>query len=546
MKRVAAYCRVSTDRNDQLNSLESQRRYFQEQIERRPDWVLHDIYADEGVSGTSLRRRTRFADMMRDARAGLIDLILTKEVSRFSRNVLDTIACTRELRSLGVSVVFLCDAIDTSQPESELKLSLLGSLAQEESRRTSARVKWGQTQRMRAGVVFGGPLLGYDVKNGAISVEAEGAGLVREIFRRYVEERKGAPTIARELRETGEISSRGNCLWSAATVLKILKNEKYCGDLVQKKTCTPDFLTHEKKINRGQETLIRICGHHEPIVSRAVFEKAQEEMRRRAGKAVDKGRGNRYPLSGKLVCAVCGSSFRPRKRTGAGGPYVVWRCGKASDGGAAACTVGRQLRGERAIELIGSAVSDALSGWETAAEDLAAIFAGALDADGEAARLERGLRRADEKKRRAVDAYLSGALDRATFMQLIRRCREEIEACRTRLNALPELDTALRVKVAVSSVVSGEGAGERFLGSLLGRMTVFPDGRVEVALEGVSGRWTFALPPKKAKSRGKRGRISEFHSEISRMMRYNDTTIQGRYYHGKQTAGTRKKHFRHR
>jgi len=508
MKRVAAYCRVSTDQSDQLHSLESQRRYFREQIERHPDWTLHEIYADEGVSGTSMRHRERFADMMRDARSGLIDLILTKEVSRFSRNVLDTIACTRELKRLGVTVIFLCDAIDTSTPEAELKLSLLGSLAQEESRRTSARVRWGQTQRMRAGVVFGGPLLGYDVKNGAISIEPDGAEIVREIFRRYTEERKGAPTIARELREAGVLSSRGQCRWSAATVLKILKNEKYCGDLVQKKTFTPDYLTHEKKPNRGQEALICIRDHHEPIVSRALFKEAQAEMRRRAGREPGRGKGNRYPLSGKLVCAECGAFFRPRRREGARGPYVVWRCGRAASEGAAACGLGRQIREDTALSLLYGAVRDALSSWETAAEEVTSLLTEAAESAGEAAHWKRTLCRAEEKQRRAVDAYLAGALEKEALRQLVGECRETAAKCRAEIEARKSADVAY-VRDAVAAVASGEKADASFLACLLEKMTVFADGRIEVALTGAAGRWVF-LPEEKGKNLRKKRQEKRF------------------------------------
>ena len=199
MIRAAAYCRVSTDREDQANSFESQQRYFREYIGGRPDWELYRIYADEGVTGTSTRKRTAFNQMLRDARAGAFQLILTKEVSRFSRNILDTVACTRELRTLGVGVLFLNDGISTLEPDAELRLSILGSIAQEESRRTSSRVKWGQTRRMEQGVVFGRSLLGYTVKDGNLTVNPEEAELVRLIFHKYGVEKKGTTVIAREL-----------------------------------------------------------------------------------------------------------------------------------------------------------------------------------------------------------------------------------------------------------------------------------------------------------------------------------------------------------
>ena len=185
MIKVASYCRVSTDRDDQANSFESQQRYFKEYIDRQPDWELYQVYADEGITGTSTKKRAAFNRMIADAHLGKFHLILTKEVSRFSRNILDTITYTRELKALGVGVLFMNDGISTLEPDAELRLSIMGSIAQEESRKTSTRVKWGQTRRMEQGVVFGRSLLGYDVKDGCLTVNPEGAEIVRLIFYKY-------------------------------------------------------------------------------------------------------------------------------------------------------------------------------------------------------------------------------------------------------------------------------------------------------------------------------------------------------------------------
>ena len=269
MLQVAAYCRVSTDKEDQANSFEAQQRYFREYIQRQPDWELQGIYADEGFSGTSTNKRAEFNKMLHAAELGQIDLIVTKEVSRFTRNTVDALQITRELRRRGVGVLFLNDSLDTRTNDGELRLTIMSSFAQDESRRTSERSKWGQMRSMEKGVVFGGSLLGYDVIGGKMTVNPEGAEVVRLIFHKYLQERKGCSTIARELREAGILSSKGNCLWSSATVTKILKNEKYCGDLIQKKTYTPDYLTHEKKYNHGKEPLVELKDHHEPIIDRA-------------------------------------------------------------------------------------------------------------------------------------------------------------------------------------------------------------------------------------------------------------------------------------
>ena len=164
--KVAVYCRVSTDKEDQANSFESQKSYFEEYVEKQSGWELYRIYADEGISGTSTRKRTQFIKMIHDAYEGKFQRIITKEISRFSRNTEDTIKYTRELKNIGIGVLFLNDAIDTLDPDAELRLSIMASIAQEESRKTSSRVVWGQMRQMEKGVVFGQSMLGYDVEEG--------------------------------------------------------------------------------------------------------------------------------------------------------------------------------------------------------------------------------------------------------------------------------------------------------------------------------------------------------------------------------------------
>ena len=180
--RVAAYCRVSTDKEDQANSLISQKSYFAEYIRRQTGWVLSKVYADDGYSGTQTKKRVGFNAMIEDAMRGQIDLILTKEVCRFARNTVDTLFYTRKLKEKGVGVIFTIDHIDTRDSDGELRLTLMASIAQEESRKTSERVKWGQKRRMEQGVVFGGDLLGYTVSGGVLSRNEEDARIVRAIF----------------------------------------------------------------------------------------------------------------------------------------------------------------------------------------------------------------------------------------------------------------------------------------------------------------------------------------------------------------------------
>ena len=270
MLRVAAYCRVSTSQEDQRNSLENQRRYFSEYISRQPDWELVEVYADEGLSGTS-SDRPAFRRMLAAAAEEKIDLILTKEVSRFARNTVDTLAYTRLLRRQGVGIVFIGDHIDTRQNDGEFRLTIMASVAQEESRKISERVKWGQQRSMERGVVFGcNNIYGFSLQGGELTVNPEQAAVVREVYRRFLMDGKGTYIIARELTAEGipPPSGKGKS-WSSTMVLRLLRGEKYCGDLLQRKSCTPDFLDHRKVKNEGQSPQVYLRDHHEAIVPRS-------------------------------------------------------------------------------------------------------------------------------------------------------------------------------------------------------------------------------------------------------------------------------------
>ena len=360
-RKVAAYCRVSTDKEDQANSFASQRLYFKRYIENHPDWELYEIFADEGISGTNTKKRKEFKRMIDCAKNGDFDLILTKEISRFARNTLDSIYYTRDLKKHGVGVIFVNDNINTLDPDAELRLAILSSIAQEESRKTSERVKWGQKRRMEQGVVFGRSMLGYDVRNGKMYLNEDGAKIIRRIFHKFVREKKGTHVIARELREEN-IEPMQTKEWQSSAILRILRNEKYCGDLVQQKTYTPDFLSHEKKYNHGQEEFIIIRNHHEPIISRELFEQANRILaaRSRSQKGISK-HSSRYPFSGKIKCGRCYSGYVARYKTRKDGSrYQAWRCQQAvkygkphsdKNGNQIGCT-GPTVRNEELLHLM--------------------------------------------------------------------------------------------------------------------------------------------------------------------------------------------------
>lgn len=333
--KVAAYARVSTDKDDQMSSFESQVEYFTEYIQREADWELVKVYSDEGISGTNTKKREGFKEMIADAYTGKIDLILTKSVSRFARNTLDSIGYTRELAKRNVFVVFTTDAIDTRQSDAELRLTIMAALAQEESRKTSENVKWGQLKRMKKGVVFGRDMLGYKVKEGKLYLVEEEAEIVRLIFHKYLVEGKGTHVIARELKEAGirPLNPDGKAKykndWSNTVILRVLRNEKYVGDLCQKKTWTKSYLDHKKRYNRGEEDMVYIRDHHPEIaiISREMWDATQEELKRRSPSQEQKAKhSNRYWASGKIFCGVCGDRFINKIKKTASGTTRAWNC----------------------------------------------------------------------------------------------------------------------------------------------------------------------------------------------------------------------------
>ena len=517
MIKVASYCRVSTDKDDQANSFESQQRYFKEYIDRQPDWELYEIYADIGITGTSTKKRVKFNQMINDAHMGKFNIIITKEVSRFSRNILDTISYTRELKALGVYVIFLNDGIATSDADAELKLSIMGSLAQEESRKTSARVKWGQARRMEQGVVFGRSMLGYDVKDGKMTINPEGAEIVKLIFHKYGNEKKGTSVIARELREAGYKSYTGNTKWSNTHIIKILKNEKYVGDLVQKKTITPDYLTHAKKYNHGEEELICIENHHEPIIDRELWNLVQEELTKRNLHAdYGKGHSNRYVFSGKIKCGECGASFvsRQRKRKD-GSTYKRWGCITAanegrvhrdSQGNEVGCDIGRQLRDELAMDMLKQSLSTIQMDTKWIINNVVSIAMDAInncenDESDSEEKLQYEMEQIMEKKQNVLDAFFSKNITKEDMRMMNEHYDKQVVELQERLQAVKAREQihyetgSLKndVRKQVTDMVSGLTESEIFYKNVLDQMVIYPDQRVEMKLNLLPQKWIFVL-----------------------------------------------------
>lgn len=510
-KRVAAYCRVSTDKEDQANSFESQQRYFKAYIEREPDWELKEIYADEGITGTNTKKRKAFHRMIEACKNGEIDLIVTKEISRFARNTLDSVGYTRELKKIGVGVIFMNDGINTLDPDAELRLTIMSSIAQEESRKTSERVKWGQKQRMEQGVVFGRDLLGYKVRGGKLYIEPEGAKIVRLIFDKFTNENKGTHVIARELREAG-IQPMNVRDWSATVILRVIRNEKYCGDLVQKKTYTPDYLSHDKKYNRGQEEFVILRDHHEPIVSREQFDLAQRILNGRAESLQGKDKhSNRYCFSGKIKCGRCGRSFVARyKKRKDGTQYKTWRCFEASrngspkedaQGNAIGCS-NDSIRNEDALHIMYLATRQLeldfvgiVANLQAAIEEVLRQDIGWFDCDG----MQERISDTEKKKSRLIELYTENLINMEEFVAERKKCDDEICKLRQMMESaeaqqeVNEKKNAILKEIGdtIREIVNGLHYDDEFYREILDRMVVHDREHIDVYLKCLPQKLSF-------------------------------------------------------
>ena len=345
-QRVAAYCRVSTDEDNQQNSYKMQIAYYKSLITANPDWEMVAIYADEGLSGTQTRNRTQFNRMIRKCRRGGIDIILCKSISRFARNTVDCLVYVRELKSRGVTVIFEKENINTMAVNSEFTLSLYASFAQAESESISKNITWGIEKSFRDGK-FRYRLeqtLGYRLgEDGKPQIVEEEAVHVREIFQMFA---NGCSMgqIANRMTEEGVVRRCGSSRWSRKNVELILRNEKYIGRVILQKTFTRDCLTHKRMRNTGQKPQYVHDHAHPAIIDEETFEKVRQEFDRRSREAEQKKEASdrrkahtRYALNGLLVCPWCGENYRRTIWKSGEVRYGVWRCGNRLEGGKLRC-----------------------------------------------------------------------------------------------------------------------------------------------------------------------------------------------------------------
>lgn len=335
--RVAAYCRVSTDDEEQKTSYEAQIGYYTEKINSNPEWQMAGIFADEGISGTQAQKRPEFLKMIRLCRQRKIDVILTKSLSRFARNTVDSLGYIRELRALGIAVISEKENINTLTAESKMLITIMSCFAQAESESISKNVSWGVRQSFKNGNVpmQYARLLGYRKgHDGNAEIISEEAEVVKEIYRCYLDG-MSMNLIADRLDEKGLTTKGGSSPYRKMVVQRILTNEKYTGDALLQKTYVTDCITKKMRKNNGELPMYLVKNHHEPIISRSDFNRVQEEMARRSAKRTiaDKltktGQGKysaKYALSELLICGECGEHYRRVTWTAKGFKEVKWRC----------------------------------------------------------------------------------------------------------------------------------------------------------------------------------------------------------------------------
>ncbi|MBY5009454.1 recombinase family protein [Streptococcus suis] len=328
-RRVAGYARVSTDHEDQATSYESQMRYYSEYINGRDDWEFVKMYSDEGISGTNTKLRTGFKAMVEDALNGKIDLIITKSVSRFARNTVDSLTTVRQLKEVGVEIYFEKENIWTLDSKGELLITIMSSLAQEESRSISENVTWGLRKQFAEGKVHFPytNVLGFKAgEDGAIVVDQDEAKTVRYIFQQALIG-KSPYHIAKDLSEQGISSPSGKSHWNATTIKRMLRNEKYKGDALLQKTYTIDFLTKKKNINRGELPQYYVENNHEAIVDRETFDAVQQVLDNKCRKS------STTIFSSKLVCGDCGHFFGSKVwHSTSKYRRVIYRCNEKYNG----------------------------------------------------------------------------------------------------------------------------------------------------------------------------------------------------------------------
>lgn len=421
--RVAAYCRVSTEQEEQQNSYQVQISYYTDLINRKKEWTLVKIFADEGISGTQAKKRPEFLKMIRMCRQQKIDLIITKSISRFARNTVDCLEYVRQLKDLGIGVIFEKENLNTLTMTSEFMIALYGSFAQAESESISKNVSWGKQKAYAEGKVSFqyAKLLGYKKgANGKPEIVPEEAETVRMIYDLFLDG-LSFTRIKKALENQNLLTATGKKIWSESNIKSILKNEKYVGDALLQKTFTVDCISKKVQKNNGEHPMYLVTNHHDPIIDRDTFNRVQQELARRTSKRkisdktiTEQGKySSKYALSELLICGHCGTPYRRCTWTSCGRKQIVWRCISRLEHGKKYCTDSPTIHEEPLQMAILSAVNEYLDCREEIAKILKANIGSVLECQGQQKiiNLENRLKELDKARNDIISLITSGGCD---------------------------------------------------------------------------------------------------------------------------------------
>ena len=421
--RVAAYCRVSTELEEQQNSYQVQIAYYTDLINKKKEWTLAGIFADEGISGTQTKKRTEFNRMIRMCINKKIDLVITKSISRFARNTVDCLEYVRQLKDLGIGVIFEKENINTLTMTSEFMIALYGSFAQAESESISKNVSWGKEKAYREGKVQFQykHLLGYkkgaDGKPEIIPEEAETVKLIYTMFL----DGHSMKNIALILHVKGIHTKTGSTEWRTNTITRILQNEKYVGDALLQKTFTSDCITHKVVKNHGERPMYLVTNHHDPIIDRDTYNRVQQELARRNSKrkisdktVTEQGKySSKYALSELLICGHCGTPYRRTTWAARGKKQIVWRCLSRLEHGKKYCPDSPTIKEEQLHRGILRAINNYYSCRNDIVRILKANIGSVLECQGqeEILSVEKRLKEIDQARTDLVNLIASGCCD---------------------------------------------------------------------------------------------------------------------------------------
>ncbi len=447
--RVAAYCRVSTEQEEQQNSYQTQINYYTDLINKNPEWSLVGIFADEGISGTQTKKRTEFNKMIRLCKKQKIDLILCKSISRFARNTVDILGHVRQLKELGIGVLFEEQNINTLNMTSEFMIALYGSFAQAESESISKNVTWGVEKSFREGKVrynyhnLYGYIKGADGKPEIVPHEAEAVRTICKLFL----EGMSLESIAQYLNIRGITTKQGKN-WTRGGIQNILSNEKYVGDALLQKSFTVDCITHKQVKNNGEKAKYLVTDAHKAIIDRDTYNLVQQELARRASmrkksnKTIsEQGRyASKYALTEKMVCAECGSAYKRQVWNIHGKRCPVWRCISRLDNGSRYCKKSPSLHEDKLYNAILNAINEYYDCKDSIKELLKNNVEQALAGVcvKETKEIQHRLNEIDEARNDYISLIASGTMDEESLDKQFAKLYEEEQELKEKLRALEE------------------------------------------------------------------------------------------------------------